>query len=249
VEETHSVRPKNNDRINLQYKLKRLAQKYFSVIRQVLCFRTPTVRIELAKSKQAQVEICPISLEGKNVRLEPLTASHESSLIAAAGDGELWKSTVTTVPGHTNMASYIQDALHGEVQGVELPFVIIQKALDKVVGTTRFYEIRRLHRGVAIGYTWLAASAQRTAVNTEAKLLMLTHAFENWRCIRVEFMTHVLNKQSREAILRLGAKEEAILRSHMIMPDGRIRDSVCFSIILEEWPEIKTRLANRLSTQ
>lgn len=195
------------------------------------------------------MEICPITLAGKHVRLEPLTASHQDSLIVAASDGELWNSTVTTVPNRTTMGSYIQDTLHGQALGVELPFVIIQKALDKVVGTTRFYEIRQLHRGVAIGYTWLAASAQRTAVNTEAKLLMLTHAFENWRCIRVEFMTDVLNEQSRKAILRLGAKEEAILRSHMIMPDGRVRDSVCFSIIAKEWPEVKARLAARLSTQ
>jgi N-acetyltransferase len=195
------------------------------------------------------VEICPVTLAGKYVLLEPLTASHEDSLIAAASDGELWNSPVTTVPNRKTMASYIHDALHGQALGVELPFVIIHKALDKVVGSTRFYEIKRMHRGVAIGYTWLAASAQRTAVNTEAKLLLLTHAFENWRCIRVEFMTHVLNEQSRKAILRLGAKEEAILRSHMIMPDGRVRDSVCFSIIVDEWPKVKARLANRLSTQ
>jgi RimJ/RimL family protein N-acetyltransferase len=114
------------------------------------------------------------------------------------------------------------------------------------VGTTRFYEIEPNDRRAAIGYTWLSASAQRTAINTEAKLLLLTHAFEHWQCIRVEFITDVLNQQSRAAILRLGAKQEGILRNHMIMPDGRIRDSVCFSIIAEEWPEVRTRLKSKL---
>jgi len=195
------------------------------------------------------VEIYPVTLAGKHVRLEPLTSAHEESLVAAAGDGELWNSIVTIVPTRATMASYIQEALQGQARKLELPFVIIQKAPGKVVGTTRFYEIKQAHRGVTIGYTWLAASAQRTAVNTEAKLLMLSHAFENWHCIRVEFMTDVLNEQSRTAILRLGAKQEGILRNHMIRPNGRFRDSVCFSIIAEEWPEVKARLSARLSIQ
>jgi RimJ/RimL family protein N-acetyltransferase len=114
------------------------------------------------------------------------------------------------------------------------------------VGSTRFFHIDRDHRRVEIGYTWLAASAQKSEVNTESKLLMLTHAFERWNCIRVEFVTDVLNIQSRTAILRLGAKQEGVLRNHMIMPGGRYRDSVCFSIIEVEWPEIKSRLEARL---
>jgi len=120
---------------------------------------------------------------------------------------------------------------------------------DEVVGATRFYEIKPTDRRVAIGYTWLSKSAQRTAVNTESKLLLLTHAFEHWRCVRVELITDFLNQQSRAAILRLGAKEEGILRSHMIMPSGRIRDSVFFSIIASEWPEVKARLAARLAQE
>jgi len=193
------------------------------------------------------VEISPVTLEGQQVRLEPLTLAHEKALIAAASDGELWNSTVTIVPSSpAKMADYIQAALDGQATGKELPFVIIRKATEEVVGTTRFYEIRPKDRAVAIGYTWLAKSAQRTAVNTESKLLLLAHAFEQWRCNRVELITDVLNEQSRAAILRLGAKQEGILRKHLILPSGRVRDSVIFSIIKEEWPEVKARLAVKL---
>ena len=192
------------------------------------------------------VEITPVTLEGQRTRLEPLTLAHQEALIAAAGDGELWNSTVTIVPARDTMAAYIEAALAAQAQGRELPFVIIRKSSGEVVGTTRFYEIEGNDRRVAIGYTWLSRSAQRTAINTEAKLLLLTHAFEHWQCNRVEFITDVLNQQSRAAILRLGAKEEGILRNHMVMPGGRIRDSVCFSIIKAEWPEVKSRLTSRL---
>jgi RimJ/RimL family protein N-acetyltransferase len=192
------------------------------------------------------MEISPITLEGQHVRLEPLSTAHEESLIAAAADGELWNSTVTIVPSRDTMAAYIASALEAQAQGRELPFVIIRKSSSQVVGTTRFYYIEPDNRTVEIGYTWLAASAQRTAVNTEAKLLLLSHAFESWRCIRVALVTDVLNQQSRAAISRLGAKQEGVLRNHMIMPSGRYRDSVCFSIIEAEWPEVKARLEGRL---
>src|SRR5437879_998334 len=145
------------------------------------------------------------------------------------------------------MIDYIQAALRGQAAGKELPFVIIRKTAGEVVGTTRFYEIRPNDRAVAIGYTWLSKSAQRTAVNTEAKLLLLTHAFEHWQCVRVELITDVLNEQSRTAILRLGAKQEGILRKHLILPSGRLRDSVIFSIIDEEWPEVKAHLNSKLT--
>ena len=221
-----------------------------------------------------------MTLEGRFVKLEPLTLAHAESLVSAAGDGELWNSTVTVVPSRDNIAEYIQAALDGQTQGRELPFAIIRKsarsrgalarprgaalarsqrgalarpsgraqviAEEVVVGTTRFYEMRPSDRAVAIGYTWLGKSAQRTAVNTETKLLLLTHAFEHWQCLRVELITDVLNEQSRAAILRLGAKQEGILRKHLILPSGRVRDSVVFSIIDSEWPEVKTRLAARL---
>lgn len=193
------------------------------------------------------MDVTPITLEGQHVRLEPLSLAHEESLIAAAGDGDLWKSTVTIVPTRDSMREYLEAAIAAQSQGTELPFVIIRKGSNEVVGTTRFYEIKPLDRNAAIGYTWVATSAQRTPVNTEAKLLLLTHAFEHWQTIRIELITDVLNQQSRAAILRLGAKEEGILRNHMIMPDGRIRDSVCFSIIAAEWPEVKARLESKLS--
>ena len=192
------------------------------------------------------MQISPIILEGQHVRLEPLTQSHAGSLIAAASDGELWNTQVTIIPQPAGMKDYIQAALDGQAQGRELPFVIIDKSSNRIVGTTRFYEIRSNDRAAAIGYTWLAESAQRTAVNTESKLSLLTHAFEDWHCNRVELITDVLNEQSRTAILRLGAKQEGILRKHLILPNGRIRDSVLFSITDDEWPGVKQSLVTRL---
>jgi len=194
------------------------------------------------------MEILPVTLEGQHTRLEPLSLAHHDALLTAAGDGELWNSTVTLVPNRDTMTGYIEAALTAQTRGSELPFVIIRKSSGKVVGTTRFYEIDPNDRRLAIGYTWLSVGAQRTAVNTEAKLLLLTHAFEFWKFNRVEFITDVLNQQSRRAILRLGAKEEGILRSHMVMPNGRVRDSVCFSIIADEWPEVKADLTTRLAS-
>ncbi|HEY6230735.1 MAG TPA: GNAT family protein [Pyrinomonadaceae bacterium] len=192
------------------------------------------------------MEVHPVVLTGERVRLEPLTRAHADSLVAAAADGELWNSTVTLIPGRANIGEYLNAAMKGQSTGRELPFVIINQSSGAVVGTTRFYDIEPNDRRVAIGYTWLSRSAQRTAINTEAKLLLLTHAFESWGCIRVELITDFLNEQSRAAILRLGAKEEGVLRSHMIMPGGRVRDSVCFSIIDREWPEVKARLLEKL---
>jgi RimJ/RimL family protein N-acetyltransferase len=194
------------------------------------------------------MEILPVTLEGEHSRLEPLSLEHSEALIEAAGDGELWNSIVTVVPTRETMTEYIDEALNGQVQGSELPFVIVQRTTNRIVGTTRFYYIQPHQRNAAIGYTWLATSAQRTAVNTEAKLLLLTHAFEHWGCVRVEFITDVLNQQSRAALLRLGARQEGILRNQMIMPNGRVRDSVCFSIIAEEWPEVKAGLNARLAS-
>lgn len=210
------------------------------------------------------MNIQPVTLAGQHVRLEPLSFAHEQPLIAAAADGELWNTQVTIIPRPEGMKDYIQFALDGLAQGNQLPFVIVRKdwsasvplasgsasdspASDRIVGSTRFYEIRPQDRAAAIGYTWLAKSAQRTGVNTESKLLLLTHAFENWRCNRVELITDVLNEQSRTAILRLGAKQEGILRKHLILPSGRIRDSVIFSILDDEWPEVKQRLISALN--
>ena len=201
------------------------------------------------------MRISPVTLEGRYVRLEPLELSHEQGLIAAAADGELWNTDVTIIPRAEGMKDYIQFALDGLAQGNQLPFVIVRQdaipnggaQTGEIVGTTRLYEIRSQDRAAAIGYTWLAKSAQRTPINTESKLLLLTYAFEQWHCNRVELITDVRNTQSRAAILRLGAKEEGTLRKHLILPSGRIRDSVVFSILDDEWPEVKARLQRRLA--
>jgi N-acetyltransferase len=201
------------------------------------------------------MDISAITLAGRSVSLEPMTFAHEQPLIAAAADGELWQTDVTIIPRAEGMKDYIQYALDGLAQGNQLPFVIRYAGaspasatrVGEIVGTTRFYEIFPNDRKAAIGYTWLAKSAQRSPVNTEAKLLLLTHAFETWKLVRVELITDVRNEQSRAAILRLGAKQEGILRKHLILPSGRVRDSVVFSITDDEWPEVKGRLAARLS--
>jgi RimJ/RimL family protein N-acetyltransferase len=205
------------------------------------------------------LDIQPVTLDGQHVRLEPLSFAHEAGLNAAAADGELWNTKVTIIPRPEGMRDYIQFALDGLAQGNQLPFSIVRKSgarasagvppasqTNGVVGSTRFYEIFPKDRKCAIGYTWLAKSAQRTPINTECKLLLLTHAFETWKCVRVELITDVLNEQSRAAILRLGAKQEGILRQHLILPSGRVRDSVFFSIIDDEWPDVKQRLNSHL---
>jgi RimJ/RimL family protein N-acetyltransferase len=190
-----------------------------------------------------------VTLEGTHVRLEPLTPAHAEPLLAAAADGELWNLTVTIVPSRATVAEYLASAFQAQAAGRELPFVIRDRARDRIVGTTRYRNIELAHRRVEIGSTWLAASAQRTAINTEAKLLLLRHAFEMLGCIRVELVTDFLNTRSRAAIERLGAKQEGVLRAHLIMPDGRLRDSVYFSILAAEWPDVRARLTAKLATR
>jgi RimJ/RimL family protein N-acetyltransferase len=145
------------------------------------------------------------------------------------------------------MHAYIEAALKLQSEGSALPFATVDKASRQAVGSTRFANIDRANRRVEIGWTWIGVRWQRTAVNTEAKYLMLRHAFETLGCIRVEFKTDALNEKSRRALLRIGARQEGVFRKHMLMPDGRVRDSVYFSIIDSEWPEIKTGLENKLS--
>ena len=192
------------------------------------------------------MNITPITLEGRHVVLSPLTLAHAEALVAAASEGELWKTTFTIIPDSKGIESYLEAALTGHALGKELPFVIINRSSGEVVGTTRFYDISVPDRKAAIGYTWLSRAAQRTAANSEAKLLLLTHAFEVWECVRVELITDVLNEQSRAAILRLGARQEGILRKHLILHSGRARDSVVFSIIDSEWPQVKAGLSAKL---
>ena len=191
--------------------------------------------------------LTPVTLEGEHVRLEPLTPAHREPLLAAAAEGEQWNITVTVIPSPATIDGYLATAFAAQEAGRELPFVIRDRARDRIVGTTRFRNIELEQRRVEIGSTWLALGAQRTAINTEAKRLLLTHAFETLGCECVELVTDFLNTRSRAAIARLGAKQEAILRSHLIVPGGRIRDSVYFSILSAEWPAVKTRLQEKLA--
>jgi RimJ/RimL family protein N-acetyltransferase len=192
----------------------------------------------------------PVVLEGRHVRLEPVSAdaldAQAAALAVAVTDGTLWNSRVTTIPRPEGMRAYVEKALAELAAGRSLPFVTRDRASGRIVGTTRFMNIEAAHRRLEIGTTWLAQSFQRTAVNTEAKLLMLSHAFETLRCIAVDIRTHEKNAQSRAAIERLGAKLDGVLRNHMIMPDGTVRNTASYSIIDAEWPAIRARLEARL---
>ena len=190
-----------------------------------------------------------VTLEGNYVRLEPLSSSHKKELCDAIHDGELWKLWVTLVPHPDDIDGFFEFAKSSYEIGFGLTFATIDKNSGKVVGSTRFMRTELGHKRTEIGYTFLAKSAQRTAINTEAKLLMLTHAFETLDLNRVEIVTDKLNENSRRAILRLGAKEEGVLRSHMVMPDGRVRDSVMHSILKEDWAEVKKSLEEKLERQ
>ena len=191
--------------------------------------------------------LTPITLEGQHVTLTPLAAEHLDGLKAAVQDGELWKLWYTSIPTPDNMAQEIQRRLGLQEKGTMLPFTLIRKDTGELCGMTTFMNIDPVNRRVEIGSTWYAQSVQRTAINTEAKLMLLTHAFETLKCMAVEFRTHWMNHQSRTAIARLGAKQDGVLRNHMRMPDGSYRDTVMFSIIESEWPMIKKHLEYKLA--
>lgn len=186
------------------------------------------------------------TLSGKTVELRPLRATDATALIEAAADGELWNLKVTVVPSSATVDAYIAKALEGEHAGTVMPFAIVQRESGRVVGSTRFWKIDRANRKLEIGHTWLAASAQRSSINTESKYLLLAYAFDTLQCVRVQFTTDELNEKSRAAILRLGARQEGIVRHERIMPDGRKRNSVRFSIIDDEWPQVRAGLEARL---
>ena len=188
----------------------------------------------------------PIILKGRHATLEPLAPEHHDALVAAASDGELWKLWYTSVPTPDKMGEYIGKALDMRDQVGAMPFVIRDNRNGDIVGCTRFCNVDATHRRVEIGYTWYAASAQRSGINTESKLMLLTHAFETLACIVVEFRTHWMNQQSRAAIARLGAKQDGVLRNQMILPDGSYRDTVVFSIIESEWLAVKRHLQFKL---
>jgi N-acetyltransferase len=192
--------------------------------------------------------IQPITLAGAHVRLEPLGAGHIDGLNLAAADGDLSSLWYTSVPGRDGMAAYVQTALDLHATGKAMAFVV-KDADGTIVGSTRYGNIDSDHRRVEIGWTWYARRVQRSALNTEAKQLLLSHAFENLGAIAVEFRTNWFNHRSRVAIARLGAKQDGVLRNHMLMPDGTRRDTVVFSIIDSEWPAVKRHLRHHLDTR
>ena len=189
--------------------------------------------------------LLPIALQGKHVRLEPLSIAHVAGLQTATRDGELWRLWYTSVPDPGGMQAYVEKALALRDAGAALPWAVLD-AKGEVVGSTRYGNVDADNRRVEIGWTWYAKRVQRTALNTEAKLLLLTHAFETLDCAAVEFRTSWFNHASRNAIARLGAKQDGILRKHMRMADGEHRDTVVFSIIDGEWPMVRRHLSFKL---
>jgi RimJ/RimL family protein N-acetyltransferase len=188
-----------------------------------------------------------VTLQGRVVRLEPLSLEHLPGLSAVGREEDLWKWTQGRVTTPEAMQAYIKAALNDQKAGRALPFATLDRTTGQVVGSTRFLNLDPADRRAEIGATWLGGAWQRTAFNTEAKYLMLRHAFEVWECIRVELKTDALNQRLRAAILRLGAREEGTLRNHMITESGRIRHTVYYSIIDSEWPGVKAWLEERLS--
>lgn len=187
------------------------------------------------------------TLKGSLITLRPLEPTDASALVAAAADGELWSLPFTVIPSGNTIQTYIEKALSGQSAGSVMPFAVTMTNSGQVIGSTRFWKVDRVNRKLEIGHTWYAQTWHRTALNTESKFLLLRHAFEKLDYVRVQFTTDVLNECSQRAILRLGAKQEGILRNERIMPDGRKRTSVRFSIIDDEWPEVRARLEQWLS--
>jgi RimJ/RimL family protein N-acetyltransferase len=193
-----------------------------------------------------EMAVTPVTLEGRHVRLEPLSHEHHAGLTAVGLDEELWRWIPTPVRTPEEMAAYIATALEKRERGVSLPFALIEKSSGRAIGCTRYGNIDRTHHRVEIGWTWVAPAWQRTGVNTEAKYLLLLHAFETLGCMRVELKTDSLNEKSRAAILRIGAREEGTFRNHMITASGRIRHTVYFSIVDVEWLAVKARLQSMM---
>jgi N-acetyltransferase len=194
------------------------------------------------------VDLTPFTLEGRHVRLEPLSRRHKSQLALVALDPELWRFTPTQIHSLDDLDAYIETALSWQEAGTAIPFATVDRSTGRAVGSTRFGNIDTQNRRAEIGWTWLGRDFQRKAFNTEAKLLMLTHAFERMDWIRVELRTDALNTKSRNAIARLGAREEGILRHHMILPNGRLIDWVYYSILRDEWPSVRAGLEQKLAS-
>jgi RimJ/RimL family protein N-acetyltransferase len=189
----------------------------------------------------------PVTLHGEATRLEPMTLEHVEALTRVGLDPDLWRWIPFPVATAGEMRDYVERALDEQRSGISLPFVIFETKTGEVIGSSRYMSIMPRHRRLEIGSTWLTVAHQRTRANTEAKLLLLTHAFETLGTIRVELKTDALNEKSRRAIARIGAVEEGTFRKHLITQSGRVRDTVYFSILDTEWPAIKTKLAARLA--
>jgi RimJ/RimL family protein N-acetyltransferase len=192
------------------------------------------------------LHIEPVTLSTDQIILRPMSLDDVPALGTAASDGALWEKKTTTVPRPEDVQAYVAKALELQEAGLALPFTTIVRKGNEVVGSTRYMNIDALNHRVEIGTTWIARSWQRSFVNTHAKFLMLRHAFESLGCNAVELRTHRLNDQSRTAIERLGAKLDGLLRQHMIMPDGHVRDTAVYSIIRSEWPDVKAGLEQRM---
>jgi N-acetyltransferase len=193
------------------------------------------------------MDITPVTLEGTHVRLEPVRLDHVVALWRIGADDEIWRYMPRIMRSEEDMRTYIETELRQQQAGLVLRFVTIAKAIEQPVGSTSYLNIDRQHRRLEIGGTWITPSWQRSAINTEAKYLQLSHAFETLGCLRVEFKTDALNVKSRQALARIGAVEEGTFRHHMVMPDGRLRDSVYFSMIASEWPAVKAHLERLMS--
>jgi RimJ/RimL family protein N-acetyltransferase len=189
----------------------------------------------------------PVTLTGELVTLEPLQVEHHDELVAAASDGRLWELWYTSVPSPELMRADIAEKLARQAAGEMLPFTVRRTDTGRVVGGTTYLNVEATVPRLEIGSTWTAASAQRTGVNVESKLLLLTHAFDVLGCLAAEFRTHWHNQQSRAAIARLGAKQDGVLRNHRRMPDGSLRDTVVFSILDTEWPAVRSGLRHRIA--
>ncbi|MGK2962447.1 MAG: GNAT family N-acetyltransferase [Gemmatimonadaceae bacterium] len=184
----------------------------------------------------------PVTLEGERVRLEPMAAAHLPALIEAGAFEELWRWTSSRADTPDSMREYVMSALADASAGSALPFVTVDMSAGRVIGSTRFGNIDHPNRRVEIGWTWITPAFQRSHVNSEAKYLMLLHAFDVWQCVRVELKTDFLNEKSRNAMLRIGCREEGTLRKHMITYSGRWRDTVYYSVLDSEWPAVRERL-------
>ncbi len=194
-------------------------------------------------------DLGPVMLEGKSIRLEPLAASHADALLAAAQAPEIWTWVPTVLMTRAAIDRWIADALSRASEGREFTFAVVVRESDRVVGSTRYMDVQAAHRGVEIGWTWYAPDVWGTAVNPEAKYLLLRHAFEEWGAIRVCLKTDARNLHSQAAIRKLGARCEGTLRNHRIRGDGTLRDSVVYSIVREEWPEVRASLEQRIDAE